>query len=188
MVDLAALFGTRYPLIQAPMAGVQGSALAIAVGQVGALGSLPAAMLSPDALRAELSRLREAGVPYNVNFFAHTPPAPDADAEARWRAALAPYFAEQGGMVRSYVVDNEILTRLQDRLPFMPSAIGHREILPPHGSGPFATFGAHGTDAVMRSFDQRFPDGPRPQHAPDEGVWYLDPETGRFSLAPPEGG
>ena len=41
MVDLAALFGTRYPLIQAPMAGVQGSALAIAVGQVGALGSLP---------------------------------------------------------------------------------------------------------------------------------------------------
>ncbi len=102
--------------------------------------------------------------------------------------ALAPYFAEQGGMVRSYVVDNEILTRLQDRLPFMPSAIGHREILPPHGSGPFATFGAHGTDAVMRSFDQRFPDGPRPQHAPDEGVWYLDPETGRFSLAPPEGG
>ncbi|NLE18670.1 MAG: nitronate monooxygenase [Propioniciclava sp.] len=96
MVDLAALFGTRYPLIQAPMAGVQGSALAIAVGQVGALGSLPAAMLSPDALRAELSRLREAGVPYNVNFFAHTPPAPDADAEARWRAALAPYFAELG--------------------------------------------------------------------------------------------
>ena len=87
MVDLAALFGTRYPLIQAPMAGVQGSALAIAVGQVGALGSLPAAMLSPDALRAELSRLREARVPYNVNFFAPTPPAPDADAEARWRAA-----------------------------------------------------------------------------------------------------
>lgn len=41
MVDLAALFGTRYPLIQAPMAGVQGSALAIAVGQVGALGPCP---------------------------------------------------------------------------------------------------------------------------------------------------
>lgn len=90
--------GTALPLIQAPMAGVQGSRLAIAVGQAGALGSLPCAMLSPDALRTELAALR-AGLgerPWNLNFFCHEPPVPDDTREAAWRAALAPYYAEHG--------------------------------------------------------------------------------------------
>lgn len=79
------------------MAGVQGSALAIAVSNAGGLGSLPAAMLSVDALRKELAAIR-AGTdkPFNVNFFCHTPPAPDAGREAAWRAALAPYYEELG--------------------------------------------------------------------------------------------
>jgi NAD(P)H-dependent flavin oxidoreductase YrpB (nitropropane dioxygenase family) len=34
--------------------------------------------------------------PWNVNFFCHTPPAPDAAREARWREALAPFYAEAG--------------------------------------------------------------------------------------------
>ena len=34
--------------------------------------------------------------PYNVNFFCHTPPAPDAEREAAWRATLAPYYEELG--------------------------------------------------------------------------------------------
>jgi nitronate monooxygenase len=73
------LLGTALPIVQAPMAGVQGSALAIAVSNAGGLGSLPCAMLSTDALRGELEALREhARGPYNVNFFAHRPPAPDA--------------------------------------------------------------------------------------------------------------
>ncbi len=33
--------GMRYPIIQAPMAGVQGSELALAVTRAGGLGSLP---------------------------------------------------------------------------------------------------------------------------------------------------
>ena len=49
-LSLAQLLGTELPLIQAPMAGVQGSALAIAVSNAGALGSLPGAMLSADAV------------------------------------------------------------------------------------------------------------------------------------------
>lgn len=96
MLDLARLLGVRYPLVQAPMAGAQGSALAIAVGRAGALGSLPAALLAPDALRSELAALSDAGVPYNVNFFAHTQPEPDAAREAVWRAALAPHHASFG--------------------------------------------------------------------------------------------
>lgn len=95
--SLKALLGIDIPLIQAPMAGVQGSALAIAVSNAGALGSLPAAMLTPEALRSELQALRAGTTrPFNVNFFCHTPPVPDAAREAAWRAALAPFHAEAG--------------------------------------------------------------------------------------------
>ncbi len=48
------LVGVELPIVQAPMAGVQLSALAIAVSNAGGLGSLPCAMLEPDALCAEL--------------------------------------------------------------------------------------------------------------------------------------
>ena len=57
MKTLRALLGTELPLIQAPMAGVQGAALAVAVSQAGGLGSLPGAMLTPEALLAELTAL-----------------------------------------------------------------------------------------------------------------------------------
>jgi nitronate monooxygenase len=52
-MTLQALVGVELPIIQAPMAGVQGSALAVAVSNAGGLGSLPAALLSPEALRRE---------------------------------------------------------------------------------------------------------------------------------------
>ena len=91
------LFGIALPIVQAPMAGVQGSAMAIAVSNAGGLGSLPCAMLTPDTLRAELAAI-VAGTdrPYNVNFFCHATPARDAAREGRWRDALAPYYAEYG--------------------------------------------------------------------------------------------
>jgi len=90
-------FDTRWPIIQAPMAGVQDVALAIAVSKAGGLGSLPCAMLSVEAMRKELAALRAAtDSPYNVNFFVHTPPVPDARREEAWRAALAPYYREYG--------------------------------------------------------------------------------------------
>ena len=93
----ASLPGVRFPLIQAPMAGVQLHALAVAVSEAGALGSLPAAMLSPAALRDEVQAIRaQTGQPFNLNFFCHTEPAPDAQAEAAWRDALRPYYGELG--------------------------------------------------------------------------------------------
>lgn len=95
MTDITFL-GTPLPLIQAPMAGSQDARLAIAVGQAGALGSLPAAMLDAASLERELRLLQAAGCPYNVNFFVHTPPAPDTAREARWMQALAPYYREFG--------------------------------------------------------------------------------------------
>jgi nitronate monooxygenase len=89
--------GSELPLIQAPMAGFQGAALAIAVCKAGGLGSLPCAMLSVEAMRKELAAIRAAtDRPYNVNFFTHTPPAADAKRETAWRAALTPYYREYG--------------------------------------------------------------------------------------------
>jgi len=115
-MQISDLFGTALPLVQAPMAGVQGSALAIAVSESGGLGSLPAAMLGLDALRTELERIH-AGTrrPYNVNFFCHTPPAPQPDQQARWHAALAPYYAELG-------VDMARITPGPGRSPFSAEA------------------------------------------------------------------
>jgi nitronate monooxygenase len=97
MMNLQTLLGIELPIIQAPMAGVQGSALAVAVSNAGGLGSLPCAMLGPDAMRSELATIRaQTTRPFNVNFFCHAPPTPDPQREAAWRAKLAPYYQELG--------------------------------------------------------------------------------------------
>ena len=104
--------GLRAPILQAPMAGVQAHALAAAVCDAGGLGAVPAAMLTPPALDAELTalRARTAGA-YNVNFFAHTTPPDDAAQLARWHAALAPYYREFG-------LDTQAMPSGPGRLPF----------------------------------------------------------------------
>lgn len=97
MNALNRLLGIEHALIQAPMAGVQKSGLALAVSAGGGLGSLPCAMLGPDALRSEIETIRaQTGRPYNLNFFCHRPPAVDVEREQRWLATLAPYYAELG--------------------------------------------------------------------------------------------
>ena len=89
------LFGTELPIVQAPMAGVQVSALAVAVSNAGGLGSLPCAMLG-EAMRSELAAITaQTRKPYNVNFFCHATPAPSAERESAWRAALAPHTGAQ---------------------------------------------------------------------------------------------
>lgn len=104
--------GTDLPIIQAPMAGVQDSRLAAAVSNAGGLGSLPCAMLTAAALRAELEALKAStNRPFNLNFFAHTPPEPDTSAEKSWRAALAPYYREYG-------LDEGVINNGPGRQPF----------------------------------------------------------------------
>jgi nitronate monooxygenase len=94
---MSTLFGVELPIIQAPMAGVQGSALAVAVCSAGGLGSLPCAMLSLEVMREEITAIKaQTSEPFNVNFFCHAQPDTDVARDAAWRAALAPYFAEYG--------------------------------------------------------------------------------------------
>ncbi len=96
-MTLQELLGVEFPIIQAPMAGSQGSELAIAVCNAGGLGSLPCAMLSLDAMQTELWAIRaKTDKPFNVNFFCHTTPEPDARREAVWRKLLQPYYEELG--------------------------------------------------------------------------------------------
>jgi nitronate monooxygenase len=97
MANIDEILGTRLALIQAPMAGVHDSSLAIAVSNAGGLGSLPAALLSLDSLRTELRTLRGGtSGPCNVNFFCHAPPRSDPRKEAQWREKLRPYYDELG--------------------------------------------------------------------------------------------
>ena len=95
---IAVLSDLKHPIIQAPMAGVQGVRLAAAVCRAGALGSLPAAMLSAEQLADSLTALHaeSGGAPYNVNFFAHRTPAVSAEQQAAWLSLLQPYFDELG--------------------------------------------------------------------------------------------
>jgi nitronate monooxygenase len=91
------LLGIEVPIIQAPMAGASGSAMAVATSEAGGLGSLPCAMLDAAKVRAELCVIRQRMTkPINVNFFCHTPAQPDASQEAVWKARLAAYYTELG--------------------------------------------------------------------------------------------
>ena len=111
-MTLQELLGISLPIIQAPMAGVQGSAMAIAVSNAGGLGSLPCAMLDVNAMRQELAAIRaKTSMPFNVNFFCHPQPEPIVERETAWRAALAPYFAEFG-------IDPNTLPTASRRSPF----------------------------------------------------------------------
>jgi len=87
--------GIQYPIIQAPMAGAQDSALTIAVCQAGGLGSLPCAMLDAETLQQEVNSIRSAtSAPFNLNFFCHSSPPPQPQRETAWLQTLAPYFDE----------------------------------------------------------------------------------------------
>ena len=91
------LIGIELPVIQAPMAGATGSAMAIAASEAGGLGSLPCAMLDAAKARAEIGVIRQRTTkPLNVNFFCHTPPKPDPDRDATWKERLAAYYTELG--------------------------------------------------------------------------------------------
>lgn len=115
-MTLQQLLGMDLPIVQAPMAGAQGSALAVAVSNAGGLGSLPCAMLGLEAMRDELKAIRaQTGKPFNVNFFCHAPPGANAERERAWRASLAPYYSEFG-------IDADGIPAGPGRAPFSPEA------------------------------------------------------------------
>lgn len=112
MTPFVRRLGIDLPIIQAPMAGSQGSALAVAVSNAGGLGSLPCATLGLDAMRSELTAISAAtNQPFNVNFFCHLQPEPAPEREAKWRAVLGPFYREFG-------IDPDTIVPGPGRMPF----------------------------------------------------------------------
>lgn len=88
---------SKYPFIQAPLAGAQNSAMTIAVCRAGGLGSLAAAMLPVEKLEQEIQTIQAScDCPFNVNFFAHTLPEITAEQQDKWLNLLDKYFNELG--------------------------------------------------------------------------------------------
>lgn len=85
------LTGAEVPIVQAPMAGAGGVALAAAAMAGGAVGSLPCAMLTPIQVIVQAAEVRtEADGPLNLNFFCHRlGEAPD---DSAWRELLQPFY------------------------------------------------------------------------------------------------
>ena len=91
------LLGIELPIVQAPMAGANGTEMVVAVAEAGGLGSLPCAMLDAGKTRAEIGVIRQrTHKPLNVNFFCHKPAPADPQKEAAWQDRLASYYAEFG--------------------------------------------------------------------------------------------
>lgn len=88
-----------YPIIQAPMVGVSTPALAAAVSNAGALGSVGIGASTP-AVAREMIRATRALTDraFNVNVFCHQPASSRPEVERAWLAHLAPRFAEFGAV------------------------------------------------------------------------------------------
>ena len=67
MRSIASLIDVQLPVIQAPMAGVQVKALAMAVSDAGSLGSMPCMLL--DTARLEVALRRFATLSERRRFF-----------------------------------------------------------------------------------------------------------------------
>ncbi|GAA3903086.1 nitronate monooxygenase [Halomonas cibimaris] len=90
---LTRLVGIRYPIVQAPMVGVSTPALAAAVSNAGALGSIGIGASSVEQAREMIGATRAlTEKPFNVNVFCHREATQDPDREARWIRYLTPFF------------------------------------------------------------------------------------------------
>ena len=126
MPDLLKRLKVEAPIIQAPMAGTSTPALAAAVSNAGALGSVAVGAMNAVEARASIAAVRAAtNRAFNVNVFCHTPPTANAARERAWLDRLAPEFAAFG-VVRpqalrpiytSFVEDDAMLAALVDLRP-----------------------------------------------------------------------
>ena len=89
--------GIKYPIIQAPMAGVSTPELAAAVSNAGALGSIAVGAVNSDAARQLIKSTRAlTDQPFNVNLFCHPSPQRSAEIEHGWIEHLTPHFERFG--------------------------------------------------------------------------------------------
>ena len=97
MSNLLKRLGVDLPIIQAPMAGASTPAMAAAVSNAGALGSIGLGAVNADGARRMIGDLKAlTNKPFNVNVFTHRPAKADPAREAAWLEALRPVFQRFG--------------------------------------------------------------------------------------------
>ena len=118
--------GLHYPVIQAPMAGVSTPAMAAAVSNAGALGSIGLGAEKPDgAKRMILATQALTTGAFNANVFTHRPATSVKAVENAWIERLRPEFARYGAtpptslseIYRSFVADDTMLEVLLELKP-----------------------------------------------------------------------
>ncbi len=116
----------QHPIIQAPMAGTSTPAMAAAVSNAGALGSIGLGAEKPDgAKRMILATQALTTRAFNVNVFTHRPATSAQAVESAWIDRLRPQFEEYGAtppaslseIYRSFVADDATLKVLLELKP-----------------------------------------------------------------------
>lgn len=130
MTGFMARLQLAHPIVQAPMAGVATPAMAAAVANAGALGSLGLGASGPDQARIMIRQTRElTGRPINANVFCHAIRPRDMPGEQAWLRRLAPEFARFGAVppadlppaYTSFLADDAMLAMLLEERPAVVS-------------------------------------------------------------------
>jgi len=117
-MTLLETLGIDLPIIQAPMAGVSTPAMAAAVSNAGALGSIGVGATDAEGAHGMMAAFRERSKrTLNVNVFCHRPARIDNTLEAAWLEHLSPHFERFGAkpplglkeIYRSFVEDDAML-------------------------------------------------------------------------------
>src|SRR5262245_42987385 len=120
-MTLLETLGIDLPIIQAPMAGVSSPAMAAAVANAGALGSIGVGATNAEGARKMIAAVRERSHrSLNVNVFCHRPAQAKSQVEAAWLEHLRPRFEQfkaqpPAGLkeiYRSFVEDDAMLAAL----------------------------------------------------------------------------
>ena len=118
------------PIIQAPMAGVSTPAMAAAVSNAGALGSIGVGATDAEgALKMIVATRDRTKRSFNVNVFCHRPAKANASVESAWLEVLRPQFERFGArpperlreIYRSFLEDDAMLQMLAAEKPAVVS-------------------------------------------------------------------
>ena len=119
------LLSIKTPIVQAPMAGANGSSMVIETCKAGGLGSLPCAMLSVEKMHTEVGIIRQqTNEPINLNFFVHKRPEVDLETDKNWLKRLSDYYSE-------FELDLDVVLPKATREPFGEDACAFVEKVRP---------------------------------------------------------
>lgn len=125
-MNFIATLGLRYPIIQAPMAGVSTPELAAAVSNAGGLGSLSIGASNVATARKMIETVRNlTNKPFNVNVFCHKPAHSRPQVEKRWIEIIGPLFDNFGKtppsalqeIYKTFAEDHEMIAAVAELAP-----------------------------------------------------------------------